>query len=447
MEMPKPCRRFHRDTGPGGGALARGCAFLCYFLLSRRQKKVGTKSQAYDARPLYNTFMLSVADRIREANTLLAPYAVPHQGILGRVYQEPEDETRFPFQRDRDRIIHTQAFRRLKGKTQVFVAGTLDHVRTRLTHTMEVAQISRDIARALSLNEDLAEAIALSHDLGHPPFGHAGEEALDRWMKKHGGSFEHNLQSHRVVTVLAEHSSQFPGLNLNKEILEGILKHRTPHDGENIVSREMVSGPHFTTSRSHDLTTFRPPDLPISPSLEAQLVNLADEIAYTGHDCEDGIRAGLFTQTDIADIPLTAKALKIALPRGTSLRGSLIHILVTDLLKTTESLITDQAVHSLDGVLESPTPLAQFSASLKQELSALRDFLWDRMYLHPNVLKRSRKGQVMIEQLCDQYMIKPNEKVLELQQRTGSALFEAVKDYVAGMTDGYATALADTNLQ
>ena len=231
--------------------------------------------------------MQPLKDRLAAANTLLAPYAVPHEGVLGRTYPEAPDGTRFPFQRDRDRIIHTQAFRRLKGKTQVFVAGThgstqlttSDHVRTRLTHTMEVAQISRDIARTMGLNEDLAEAVALSHDLGHPPFGHAGEEALDRWMKKHGGSFEHNIQSHRVVTVLAEHSTQFPGLNLHQEILEGILKHRTPHDG-GIVSGEMVSG-EWSHSRSHDLTTHH------SPSLEAQIVNLSDEIAYTGHDCED----------------------------------------------------------------------------------------------------------------------------------------------------------------
>ncbi|TSC60703.1 MAG: dGTPase [Candidatus Peregrinibacteria bacterium Greene0416_62] len=361
--------------------------------------------------------MESLSKRIQAANALLAPYAVPHEGLLGRVYPEPEDDTRFPFQRDRDRIIHTQAFRRLKGKTQVFVAGTHDHVRTRLTHTMEVAQISRDIARSLGLNEDLAEAIALSHDLGHPPFGHSGEEALDQWMKNHGGSFEHNEQSHRVVTVLAEHSTLFPGLNLNQEILEGILKHKTPHD------------PGVAESRGSPLR---------QPTLEAQIVNLSDEIAYTGHDCEDGIRAGLFTQADIMAIPLAEQAFSIAMPRGTSLRGAIIHILVTDLLKTTETLITDQSVHSLEDVLRCAAPLAQFSVSLKKELSALRDFLWNRMYLHPDVLKCSHEGQMILSQLCEQYLIKPPSKVRELQQRTVSALEEAVKDYVAGMTDKYA---------
>lgn len=387
--------------------------------------------------------MQSFHDRLKAANALLAPYAVPHQGILGRVYQEPEDEMRFPFQRDRDRIIHTQAFRRLKGKTQVFVAGTFDHVRTRLTHTMEVAQIGRDIARALGLNEDLTEAIALSHDLGHPPFGHAGEEALNQWMKKQRSvtpsvveGFEHNAQSHRVVTVLAEHSTQFPGLNLNKEILEGILKHRTPHDGEKVQKSTFITSSE--SSESFDSSQ----SFPQSPALEAQIVNLADEIAYTGHDCEDGIRAGLFTQTDITTIPLAAQALSIATPRGTSLRGAIIHILVTDLLNTTEGLIIDQSVHTLDDVLQSPAPIACFSVSLERELHALRKFLWERMYLHPDVLKRSHEGRVIIENLCEEYMIKPPEKVLELQKRTVSALAEAVKDYVAGMTDRYAATFA-----
>lgn len=372
----------------------------------------------------YTRVVQTLNDRIAAANALLAAYAVPHQGILGRAHREPDDMTRFPFQRDRDRIIHTQAFRRLKGKTQVFVAGTHDHVRTRLTHTMEVAQISRDIARALALNEDLAEAIALSHDLGHPPFGHAGEAALDQWMQNHGGTFEHNQQSHRVVTALAQHSTKFPGLNLNREILEGILKHRTPHDSGFGCGLGMSPNPHPLQS----------------PSLEAQIVNVSDEIAYTGHDCEDGIRAGLFAEDDIAATPLAAGALDRAKLRGTSLRGSLIHLLVTDLLWTTEMAIGDQAIRCLDDVLQSPTALARFSPEMEEELADLRTFLWNRMYLHPDVLQRSREGQVIIERLCDQYMSSPSDKVLELQQRTGSALPEAVKDYVAGMTDGYAAA-------
>jgi dGTPase len=173
--------------------------------------------------------MLPLADRIAQANALLSPRAVPHEGRLGRGVEEPEDAIRFPFQRDRDRIIHASAFRRLQGKTQVFVSGEDDHVRTRLTHTMEVAQIARDLARALRLNEDLAECIALAHDLGHPPFGHAGEAALDRWMREHGGRFEHNEQSFRVITLLEKHAAAVPGLNLHREVEEGLLKHSARH--------------------------------------------------------------------------------------------------------------------------------------------------------------------------------------------------------------------------
>ena len=366
--------------------------------------------------------MRSLQERLKLANTLLAPYAIPHEGTLGRQYKELEDDTRFPFQRDRDRIIHTQAFRRLKGKTQVFLAGTHDHVRTRLTHTLEVAQISRDIARALGLNEDLTECIALAHDLGHPPFGHAGEQALDQWMKKHGGSFEHNEQSHRIVTVLAEHSKLFPGLNLNEEILEGLLKHRTPHD-------QVVTNLHNAPLR-------------ISPSLEAQIVNLADEIAYTGHDCEDGLRAELFSIQKIQSIPIVDQAIRMADPRGTSLRGAIIHILVTDLLGITEGLISDQGIQSPADVYACQTPLAGFSSAVQSTLAELREFLWKHMYLHPDVMARSREGQVIIDQLCEQYMITPDQRINALMKKNLSALPEAIKDYVSGMTDAYAKSSA-----
>jgi len=364
--------------------------------------------------------MQSLHARVTAANTLLAPYAVPHEGLLGRMYKEPEDETRFPFQRDRDRIIHTQAFRRLKGKTQVFLAGTHDHVRTRLTHTLEVAQISRDIARALGLNEDLTECIALAHDLGHPPFGHAGEEALDQWMKVHGGSFEHNEQSHRIVTVLAEHSTLFPGLNLSREILEGLLKHRTPHDG-------FVAEVH---------------EPPLRSTLEAQVVNLADEIAYTGHDCEDGLRAELFSLKDICKISFIERARTLAQPRGTALRGTIIHLLVTDLLMTTQERMRDQGVSTLDDVYACTVPLAGFCQDTQKATTEIREFLWKNMYLHPDVRSRSFEGQRVINKLCEQYMIKPDQRIHDLMTKHGSALPEAIKDYVSGMTDAYAQSSA-----
>jgi len=356
--------------------------------------------------------MQSLADRIVQANSLLASYAIPHGGLKGRMHEEPEDDTRFPFQRDRDRIIHTQSFRRLKGKTQVFVAGHGDHVRTRLTHTMEVVQISRDIARTLGLNEDLTECIALAHDLGHPPFGHAGEATLDAWMQKFGLHFEHNEQSHRIVTVLEDHSSLYQGLNLNQEILEGLRKRSTPHD----VPGEEV--------------------LPVS--LEAQVVNIADEIAYTGHDCEDGRRAKLFTPDELLNTSLARRAQDQAQPRGTSMRGAIIHILVHDLYGATEEALVSQRINTVEDVYRETTPLVQFSAALRKELDELRSFLSDNMYFHPQVLAKSEHGQEVVRGLCERYHSSPPEKVQELQQKTDGALEEAIKDYVAGMTDQYA---------
>ncbi|MFA7682052.1 MAG: dNTP triphosphohydrolase [Candidatus Peribacteraceae bacterium] len=357
--------------------------------------------------------MKPLSDRISQANALLASYAIPHQGLQGRMHKEPEDKTRFPFQRDRDRIIHTQAFRRLKGKTQVFVEGHGDHVRTRLTHTMEVAQISRDVARTLGLNEDLTECIALAHDLGHPPFGHAGEAALNEWMERHGSHFEHNEQSHRIVTVLEDHSSLFQGLNLNQEVLEGLLKHTTPHD--------------------------RPAGaLPHAPALEAQVVNIADEIAYTGHDCEDGIRAHLFTLEELITIPLAQKVHEHRKTRSTSLRGAIIDVLVTDLYKTTEETLLSQCITTVDDVYAAQVPLVHFSDDLRQQLDLLRTFLMEHMYFHPQVRERSSLGEKTIQALCNHLITTPSAKVIALQQKTNGALEEAIKDYIAGMTDAYA---------
>ena len=356
----------------------------------------------------------SLQERIAQADSLLAPYAIKHSEGLGRTVQEEEDETRFRFQRDRGRIVHTQEFRRLKGKTQVFVGGGGDdHYRTRLTHTMEVAGISRDIARTLRLNEDLAECIALAHDLGHPPFGHAGEAMLNEWMQKQGSSFEHNEQSHRIVTLLAKHSSLFKGLNVNQEILDGLLKHTTPHDHprENVVR---------------------------APSLEAQLVNLADEISYTAHDCEDGLGAGLFSLDKITKIPLAKKAHAKAEERGTSLRGSIIHLLIEDLYKATESNMLSQRITTLDDVFAAIVPIVSFSEKMHRALDKLRAFLWKNMYEHPLVLKSNQAGQSIIESLCTFYLESPTDKVKESQSKSNSELLEAIKDYVAGMTDSYA---------
>ncbi|UPA22704.1 dNTP triphosphohydrolase [Candidatus Peribacteria bacterium] len=342
--------------------------------------------------------MFSLTERINEANKLLSPHAVRHEGRLGRVFPEQEDDTRFPFQRDRDRIIHSYAFLRLQAKTQVFAVGEMgDHVRTRLTHTMVVAQISRDLARMLQLNEDLAECIALAHDIGHPPFGHAGEEAIDAWMKEHGARFEHNEQSYRIVTLIEKHSSQYTGLNLNREVLEGLQKH----------------------------------SMTIAHSLEAKLVNIADEIAYHAHDCDDGLNAGLFSRTELLSVPLAAEAYERTRERGTYIRGALQHMMVHDLLE-----------HSTLNPLDTH-PIA-FSSAMRHGITELRQFLWDHMYTHPQVVAQTTIGQTVVDALCRKLYEHPTQKITDLQERTGSGLVEAVKDYVAGMSDTYAKGMMET---
>lgn len=358
--------------------------------------------------------MKNVTSRAAEANTLLAPYAVKHDGGLGREHGEEPDPTRFPFQRDRDRIIHTQAFRRLKGKSQVFVASKGDHYRTRLTHTMEVAQISRDMARTLGLNEDLAECIALAHDLGHTPFGHAGEDAMREEMEKRGSIFEHNLQSIRVVTVLEERTTKYQGLNLNREVLEGLMKHRTSFD-----------------KKLED-------DIPRSPSLEAQIVNLADEIAYTAHDVDDGLRSEILTIDELNKIPFFQEALVEAKKEGTEVRGALIHMLVLDAYAEAEKRLKENNIKTLEDVYEVKTDLVTFSEAMRSKLDPLRDFLLERFYKSESVLRCSKRGKEVIHTLFELYENSPPEKVLELQEKTGSSVHEAIKDYIAGMTDQYA---------
>lgn len=358
--------------------------------------------------------MHSLLDRIEDANTLLAPYAVPHGHGLGRVFQEPEDATRFPFQRDRDRIIHTQAFRRLKHKTQVFVSGHGDHYRTRITHTLEVAQVSRDIARTLMLNEDLAEAIALAHDLGHTPFGHAGEEAMNECMQKYGKSFEHNEQSLRTVRILEERTSHYQGLNLNCEILEGLIKHRTPHDRPTALM------------------------LPRSPSLEAQVVNVADEIAYTAHDTEDGLRAGLFELKDVQKTVLGRVAYERSEVKGTELRGALVDALVSNLYEETDARLKKHKIRSLEDVYAAKDVLVGFNHEMDKALLEHRKFLWKHVYESSSVQRQAAHGKHSITILFAAYMKHPPAKVLALKERTDSALEDAVKDYIAGMTDPFA---------
>jgi dGTPase len=331
---------------------------------------------------------------------------VPPEGTLGREFPEKPDPTRFAFQRDRDRILHATAFRRLQGKTQVFVAGESDHYRTRLTHTLEASQITRDLALTLSLNENLAECIVLSHDLGHPPFGHAGEEALDLWMKKHGSHFEHNEHSLRIVTRLEPHSFLFQGLNLNREVLEGIQKHERLKD------------------RGH--------------SLEAQIVNIADEIAYNSHDCDDGIRSGLIHMKELTDLKIVQKAADLRRARGTSLRGTLIRIMIEDLAKRTSELIEEKGFQSLEDVYNYRHPIAEFSPEMSEWVKELRTFLSAKMYWHPAVADANEDGQIIITVLCNHFYRHPIDKILDLEERHKESRLEAVRDYVAGMTDTFA---------
>jgi len=357
--------------------------------------------------------MLSLHDRAARAQALLAPYAVPVLGTLGRVYEEPLDKTRFPFQRDRDRVLHSQAFRRLKHKTQVFVSGHGDHYRTRITHTLEVSQVSRDIARTLGLNEDLAECIALSHDLGHTPFGHAGEEAMDACMKEYGQSFEHNEQSLRVVRLLEVRTSSYSGLNLSCEVLEGLLKHRTPHDHPDVL-------------------------LPRSSSLEAQVVNLADEIAYTAHDTDDGLRADQFTMEDLYSTKLGTLALAQAKEHNTEVRGSIVDLLVRDLYEETEQALRDMKIKTLQDVYAAKTSIVRFSPEMDALLSEHRKFLWDRLYRSSSVLTQAQRGKKTIAALFIAYRKQPPARVKELMKKTGGTKEEAIKDFIAGMTDTYA---------
>jgi dGTPase len=349
----------------------------------------------------HQSSMIPLADRIAQANSLLSPYAVPHEGRLGRKTAEAPDPLRFPFQIDRDRILHSTAFRRLQGKTQVFVTGEGDHYRTRLTHTLEVAQISRDIARVLGLNEDLSECIALAHDLGHPPFGHSGEAALNEWMAMRGEHFEHNEQSYRIVTILENRSSLYEGLNLNREVEDGLLKHSTIHptDGRLLKS-----------------------------TLEAQVANIADEIAYVSHDCDDALMAHLFPLKELISIPLARDAHARAQKRGTHLRGSLVHLLTTDLIESSETILQKASDNRVLG----------FSPAMRATIDELRMFLAERMYSHPRIRNRSADGQRIVRLLCDWYIDHPIDKIFGIEQRTGASRMEAVKDYVAGMTDNFA---------
>jgi len=359
--------------------------------------------------------------------TELAPYAVSEHNSHGRAVHEDAPFGRSEFQRDRDRIIHSTAFRRLEYKTQVFVNHEGDLFRTRLTHSMEVAQIARSIARYLKLNEDLVEAISLAHDLGHTPFGHAGQDALNSCMKDYGG-FEHNLQSLRVVDRLEDHYAAFDGLNLSFETREGILKHCSP---DNAAKLGRV-GERFLTQQR--------------PSLEAQVANLADEIAYNNHDVDDGLRSGLITLDQLASVRLFSghlDAVRTLYPGLTDRRlihetiRRMINTLVTDLLHTTEQNILTHVVRDIAEVRAAP-PLVTFSAEIHEQNRELKTFLRTHLYRHYRVLRMSAKARRIIDDLFKAFMqdrrLLPPQFMLQAEHDHA----RAVSDYIAGMTDRYA---------
>jgi dGTPase len=339
--------------------------------------------------------MKSLSERRDDANSLLAPHAVQHRPETHRT----PDSTRLIFQRDRDRITSTEAYLRLTGKMQVLPPGYSDIVRNRRTHTDDVSFNSRNDARALALNEDLVECLALMHDLGHPPFGHAGEDALKEVFPE----FEHNQQALRIVTLLETHVTEESGIGLSSEVLEGSQKH----------GARMIH-------------------------MEGQLVDANDEKTYTAHDLQDALRAKFITFDDVRSVALGARAIEKAGENIDGIRGALLDFLTQDLLSETERRIARLNIQSLQDVYTAVERVVDFSAEMRAALQEMRTFLFARFYNHPGVLRETAAGKKMIAELFRAYQRKPLQKILALQQRTSSSLDQAIADYIAGMTDDFA---------
>ncbi|MDP2043937.1 MAG: deoxyguanosinetriphosphate triphosphohydrolase [Candidatus Omnitrophota bacterium] len=366
-------------------------------------------------------------DKIKRfEDKFLAPYAMKSYNSRGRVYKEEEHAYRSCYQRDRDRIIHSAAFRRLEYKTQVFVNHEGDYYRTRLTHSIEVSQIARTIACALRLNMDLTEAIALAHDLGHTPFGHSGEEALNELMGRYGG-FNHNLQGLRVVDYLEERYPDFPGLNLSWEVREGIVKHSSVFD-------IAVSIKEFFPAKM--------------PTLETQIVDVADEIAYDNHDLDDGLTSGLIKENDLEGFEIwdkinrkiNQKYAKIDSSRRKYLiiRG-LIDLQVTDLIQQTKTNIARFKIKEYAGLKKINSKVVDFSKEVKDLRKPLRQFLMQRLYHHYRVMRMSIKAKRFIRELFSEYVRRPRQLPFEVQARIlKEGAKRVVCDYIAGMTDRYA---------
>ena len=352
----------------------------------------------------------------------------------GRIYKESLSKYRSPFQRDRDRIIHSASFRRLKHKTQVFVNTEGDHYRTRLTHSMEVSQIARSIARYLNLNEDLAESLSLAHDLGHTPFGHAGEDSLNECMANYGG-FDHNLQTLRIIMFLENKYLKFTGLNLSIETLEGLLKHNGPI--KNLKKYDRILGKNFFKNKIHYV---------LSPSLEAQIASISDDIAYNSHDLEDGLKSNLFKLEDLNSIPVLKN---IVLKHKKKMKlfstdlvvrqivREIINEMVKDIIDTTQKNIKKYKLKNLNDVYKTRYPIVMFSKKMKSFDKKVKKFLKNRMYYHKSVKRNTNEGKIIINKLF--FCIKKNpKKYLNVSKYSKSNNVRSICDFIAGMTDRYA---------
>jgi dGTPase len=379
----------------------------------------------------------------RFAERPVAQYACSAQQSRGRLHDEPDCDLRSPFQRDRDRIIHSAAFRRLTYKTQVFVYHEGDHYRTRLTHSLEVAQIARTLARVLRLDEDLAETIALAHDLGHPPFGHAGEEALHELARPFGG-FDHNAQSLRTVTKLESRYASYDGLNLTWETLEGLVKHNGPllqADGwpTQRYAAEGLPAAIVEYGQSHDL------DLASYASAEAQVAALADDIAYNNHDLDDGLRAGMVAIEKLREVPLAGRFIAEVEARHGALPANrliyevnrrLISAMVHDLVDEAQRRLEELKPASVDDIRGAAYPVASFSPTMTREIGELRDFLFQEFYFHPRVQDIMNGAQKIVSDLFDCFLRDPERLPEEWRQKAKARESgRVISDFVAGMTD------------
>ena len=364
----------------------------------------------------------------------LKPYAVRSINSKGRIYKESENSIRSPYQRDRDRIIHSSSFRRLKHKTQVFVNTEGDHYRTRLTHSMEVSQIARTLTRSLGLNEDLSETLSLSHDLGHTPFGHAGEEVLAQCMGKYGG-FDHNIQTLRIVTSIENKYYKFRGLNLTIETLDGLIKHNGPV--ENLAPYKKILKEDLFSNK----IVFN-----LFPSLEAQVAAISDDIAYNNHDLEDGLRADLFTIKEISSMPYISNLINKHIKNIKNFRREviisqivrdLINLMVVDVINTTNKNLKKSSPQSINDIYKQDRLIVDFSAKMKKIDKQIKDFLKRNMYNHKKVAVNTNKGKKIINDLF-KYLLKNPKKYISKVMFQNEQKERVIADFIAGMTDRYA---------